>query len=104
MMRMRRRWQNGGKTYPGGFYTGEAGDDIQWARRDKASPSQASRAGGGVEPVIDQWYVLEDTNEKFVVTDYDEQVRTVKIQTSEGDSGEIDLETWRAIAPQMLRS
>jgi hypothetical protein len=90
----RRSSQSGGKTYPGGFYTGEEGDDVQPGRWGKP---RASREKKDIEPAVDQWYLREDTREKFVVTVYDEQARSIEIQTADGERGEIDLNTWRAI-------
>jgi hypothetical protein len=47
--------------------------------------------------MIDQWYLREDTREKFVVTDYDERSGAVEIQTEQGDLDELDAETWRSL-------
>ena len=54
-----------------------------------------------LEPLIDQWYQREDTQERFVVTDYDERAGTIEIQTAAGDLDELDLETWRS-SPLLL--
>ena len=49
------------------------------------------------EPKLDQWYLREDTGEKFLVTDYDEASETVEIQTADGDLDEFDQEVWDAL-------
>jgi uncharacterized protein DUF6763 len=46
------------------------------------------------DPILDQWYLREDTGETFVVTDYDERSGTVEIQDSSGDLDELDDEAW----------
>jgi len=46
------------------------------------------------EPKLNQWYLREDTGERFLVTDYDEKAATVEIQTAEGDLDELDQEVW----------
>jgi hypothetical protein len=49
------------------------------------------------EPMVNQWYLREDTGEKFLVTDYDEDAATVEIQTENGDLDELDTEAWEAL-------
>ena len=49
------------------------------------------------EPKLDQWYLREDTGEKFLVTDYDEDSGTVEIQTADGDLDEFDQEAWQTL-------
>jgi hypothetical protein len=60
--------------------------------------SQARKSyDDAIDPIIDQWYQREDTQEKFAVTDYDERAGTIEIQTAAGDLDELDLETWRSL-------
>jgi hypothetical protein len=49
------------------------------------------------EPRLNQWYLREDTGEKFLVTDYDEETATVEIQTAEGDLDELDESLWQTL-------
>jgi hypothetical protein len=49
------------------------------------------------EPIANQWYLREDTGEKFLVTDYDEDSATVEIQTADGDLDELDAEAWESL-------
>ena len=49
------------------------------------------------EPILNQWYLREDTNDKFLVTDYDEDSATVEIQTADGDLDELDTEAWASL-------
>jgi hypothetical protein len=46
---------------------------------------------------IDQWYLRQDKGEAFLVTAYDDQSRTIEIQTFDGDVDEIDEEAWSAL-------
>jgi hypothetical protein len=48
------------------------------------------------QPIVDQWYLRDDTGERFVVTGYDEETGSVEIQTAEGDVDELDEEVWRS--------
>jgi hypothetical protein len=50
-----------------------------------------------VEPVVDQWYLREDTQQRFIVTAYDERAGTVEIQTAEGDVDELDSDEWESL-------
>ncbi len=43
---------------------------------------------------VGQWYLRWDKGEIFQVTGYDEDSRTIEIQTFDGDLDEIDAETW----------
>jgi len=45
-------------------------------------------------PQIGQWYLREDKGETFQVTGYDDESRTIEIQTFDGDLDEIDAEVW----------
>jgi hypothetical protein len=49
-----------------------------------------------VDPILDQWYLRDDTGERFLVTAYDEKSGSIEIQTSEGDLDELDTEIWRS--------
>src|SRR5579859_7977410 len=49
------------------------------------------------EPILNQWYLREDTGEKLLVTDYDEDSATVEIQTADGDLDELDMESWASL-------
>lgn len=46
---------------------------------------------------IDQWYQRLDKGEVFRVTAYDEDTRTIEIQTFDGDLDEIDEEVWNTL-------
>lgn len=46
---------------------------------------------------VGQWYLRWDKGEIFQVAGYDEQARTIEIQTFDGDLDEIDEETWRVL-------
>ncbi len=46
---------------------------------------------------IGQWYARWDKGEIFQVIGYDEDSRTIEIQTFDGDLDEIDEETWSAL-------
>jgi hypothetical protein len=59
--------------------------------------SESSAAADGIEPMIDQWYLRQDTQEKFVVTDYDEREGAVEIQTADGNLDELDRQTWDSL-------
>jgi hypothetical protein len=96
-----------GKSYEGGFYTGGQPDQTpdQTRRPVQAqspagqsdSPREVASADDDIDPIIDEWYQRDDTQEKFVVTDYDERAGTIEIQTAAGDLDELDLETWRSL-------
>ena len=47
--------------------------------------------------VVGQWYLREDSGEKFLVTEYDEDSGTVEIQTADGDLDELDEEAWESL-------
>jgi hypothetical protein len=49
------------------------------------------------EPKLNQWYFRQDTGEKFLVMDYDEDSATVEIQTADGDLDELDQEVWETL-------
>jgi hypothetical protein len=49
------------------------------------------------DPILNRWYLREDTGEKFLVTDYDESSATVEIQTADGDLDELDAEAWDSL-------
>lgn len=49
-----------------------------------------------LDPVVDQWYLRDDTGQRFLVTGYDERSGSIEIQTSEGDLDELDREMWRS--------
>jgi hypothetical protein len=49
------------------------------------------------DPILDQWYLREDTGETFLVMDHDERSGTIEIQTSNGDLDELDEEMWRSL-------
>ena len=49
-------------------------------------------------PQIGQWYERENPAETFQVTGIDEHARTVEIQSLNGDIGEIERDTWPALA------
>jgi hypothetical protein len=96
-----------GKSYAGGFYTGGQPDETPVQPQGSAqaqSPAEQSDAprelaadDDDIDPIIDEWYQRGDTQEKFVVTDYDERAGTIEIQTAAGDLDELDLETWRSL-------
>lgn len=44
-----------------------------------------------------QWYMRGDKGEIFQVIGYDEDSRTVEIQTFDGDLDEIELEAWNTL-------
>ncbi len=46
---------------------------------------------------IDQWYLRQDKGEAFLVTAYEDNSRTIEIQTFDGDIDEIDEEVWSAL-------
>ena len=46
---------------------------------------------------IGQWYTRWDKGDIFQVVGYDEDSRTIEIQTFDGDVDEIDLETWMGL-------
>lgn len=46
---------------------------------------------------IGQWYTRTDKGEIFQVTGYDENSRTIEIQTFDGDLDEIDASVWQAL-------
>ncbi len=46
---------------------------------------------------VGQWYTRWDKGEIFQVVGYDEESRTIEIQTFDGDLDEIDLEMWSAL-------
>jgi len=48
---------------------------------------------------VGQWYLLEDTQERFQVIEGDELSGTIRIQWFDGNLDEIELETWRALSP-----
>jgi len=48
-------------------------------------------------PQIGQWYLREDKGETFQVTGYDDESRTIEIQTFDGDLDEIDTEVWATL-------
>jgi Family of unknown function (DUF6763) len=60
-------------------------------------PRELAPDDDDIDPIIDQWYQRGDTQEKFVVTAYDERAGTIEIQTAAGDLDELDLETWRSL-------
>lgn len=43
---------------------------------------------------IGQWYTRRDKGEIFQVVGYDEESRTIEVQTFDGDLDEIDAQTW----------
>ena len=49
---------------------------------------------------VGQWYLREDTQERFQVLDYDERAGTVRMQMFDGSLDEIDEEAWRALSPE----
>jgi hypothetical protein len=49
------------------------------------------------DALVGQWYLRRDTGETFWVTDYDDESRTVEIQTSDGDLDELDEEVWQSL-------
>lgn len=49
------------------------------------------------EPEIGQWYERTDTGEVFQVTGIDEDARTIEIQVSDGDIGEMEQDMWVAM-------
>jgi hypothetical protein len=67
------------------------------ADRQSQSQPEPTSAQDELEPVIDQWYLRQDTREKFVVTEYDERAGTVEVQTVEGDIDEFDTEEWQSL-------
>ena len=48
---------------------------------------------------VGQWFLLEDTRERFQVIEEDELSGTIRVQWFDGSLDEIELETWRALAP-----
>jgi Family of unknown function (DUF6763) len=46
---------------------------------------------------LGQWYLRWDKGEIFQVTGYDQEARTIEIQTFDGDLDEIDEETWAVL-------
>jgi len=48
-------------------------------------------------PQVGQWYRREDKGETFQVTAYDDEARTIEIQTFDGEIDEIDAEVWRML-------
>ncbi len=46
---------------------------------------------------IGQWYLRWDRGEIFQVTGYDQEARSIEIQTFDGDLDEIEGETWRVL-------
>ncbi|HXZ60059.1 MAG TPA: DUF6763 family protein [Steroidobacteraceae bacterium] len=46
---------------------------------------------------IGQWYLRWDKGEIFQVTGFDEEARTIEIQTFDGDLDEVDEESWRVL-------
>lgn len=49
---------------------------------------------------VGQWYLREDTQERFQVLDCDEYSGTVRVQMFDGTLDEIDEEAWRALAAE----
>jgi len=49
---------------------------------------------------VGQWYLREDTQERFQVLDYDERAGTVRIQMFDGSLDELDEDDWRALSPE----
>ena len=49
-------------------------------------------------PQIGQWYERENPAETFQVTGIDEHARTIEFQSLNGDIGEIERDTWPALA------
>jgi hypothetical protein len=96
-----------GKSYAGGFYAGGQPDETpvqpqgpvqaQSPAAQSDVPRELAPDDDDIDPIIDQWYQRGDTQEMFVVTDYDERAGTIEIQTAAGDLDELDLETWRSI-------
>ena len=44
---------------------------------------------------VGQWFLLEDTRERFQVIEEDELSGTIRVQWFDGSLDEIELETWR---------
>ena len=49
-------------------------------------------------PKLDQWYLREDTGDKFLVVGYEEDGPTVEIQTADGALDELDQEDWESLS------
>ena len=52
---------------------------------------------------VGQWYLREDTQERFQVLDYDERAGTIRIQMFDGSLDEIDEEDWRALCAEPVQ-
>ena len=52
---------------------------------------------------VGQWYLREDTQERFQVLDYDERAGTIRIQMFDGSLDEIDEEAWRALCAEPVQ-
>ena len=48
---------------------------------------------------VGQWYLLQDTQERFQVIDTDELSRAIRIQLFDGSLDEIELDAWHALSP-----
>jgi hypothetical protein len=48
-------------------------------------------------PRLNQWYLREDTGERFLVTDYDDASATAEVQTADGDVDELDQKVWQTL-------
>ena len=48
---------------------------------------------------VGQWYLRRDTRDVFQVVDWDDESGSARIQLFDGSLDEIDLDTWRALAP-----
>jgi len=49
------------------------------------------------EPEIGQWYERTDRGEFFQVTGMDDYSKTIEIQASDGDLGEMEAEIWTTL-------
>lgn len=55
-----------------------------------------------MDPIVNQWYLRDDTGQRFVVTGLDERSGSIEIQTSEGDLDELDTQLWRSIPMRLV--
>ena len=70
---------------------------LAWVTFTRVMSVKVSRMAHIGNPIPGQWYLREDTAEKFLVTDCDDRFGTIEVQTSNGDLDEMDEELWQSL-------